>query len=236
MARLAEYGREDFFKHRFHHHPGEHVTLAGPTGFGKTTTQFQGLEQVANPNHPAIFLAMKPRDETVERWADQLGYKEVGSWPPPYWKQKLFNPSGWILKPPLSFNPDVDNFRQFIQFRRAILHSYRKGNRIIVADELYGLADELGLRRELIAVWSRGRAMGTSIWGGVQKPTHVPLWAYNQAGHMFLGNDPDMNNVKRFSEFGGVDPRIILETVPNLGEHDMLYLRRRGKVACIVRA
>jgi hypothetical protein len=233
MAQLAEFDREEFLSRRFQYRNGEHLTMAGPTGAGKTELTFQLLERTAFPHRPAIFFSMKPKDDTVDRWADKLRYPVIGSWPAPWWQTKILKPSGWILRPPISFDPDQDDLRQHLQFRRAMLHSYRKGNRIVVGDELYGL-DDLGLQRHMIALWSRARSMGTGFWGGVQKPTHIPLWGYNNAEHLFLSNDPDIRNVKKFGEFGGIDPRIIEDVVPQLDEFQMLYLRRRGRVACIV--
>lgn len=230
---LAEYSWTEFLEQRWEHRRGEHVTTVGPTGEGKTTALMRLAQRAISPRHPAVFLAMKPRDETLDDWAPQLGLREVPTWPPPRWKEQLYKPNGWVLKPPTTFNPDVDDARQYREFRMAMMHSYRKGNRVVLADELYGLND-LGLERYLIALWSRGRAMGTSLWGGVQKPTHVPLWAYNNCGHLFLANDPDMQNVKRFSEFGGINPGIIKEVVPELPTFSMLYLRRRGRVACVI--
>jgi hypothetical protein len=232
--RLAEYDREEFINERFSHRAGEHVTAVGPTGEGKTTIIMQLQEKVATPVHPAIVLAMKPRDDTIEEWSRRIGLRETQTYPAALWKQKLYKPPGWLVKPKISFDPDVDDIRQRAVFRAAMLHSYRKGNRSVVADEAFGL-DDLGLDRELIALWSRGRSMGCSLWSGVQKPTHIPLWGFNNAGHLLLGNDPDMRNVKRFSEFGGVNPAIIMEVVPALPMHWMLYLRRRGRVAAIIR-
>lgn len=231
--RIAEFDRQEFLSKRWLYKPGQHVTMSGPTGEGKTHLTFELLRESAHSQLPAVFFQMKPRDETIEEWARQLKYKEVGSWPPSWWHTQIMKPTGWVLKPPISFNPDVDEARQYYQFKRAMIDCYRKGNRIVVGDELYGLAD-LGLARPMIALWSRARSMGTGFWGGVQKPSHIPLWGFNQAEHVFLSSEPDIRNIKRFSEFGGVDPKIIETIVPRLEKFQMLYLRRSGRVACIV--
>lgn len=86
----------------------------------------------------------------------------------------------------------------------------------------------------LSTVWTKGRSMGCGLWSGTQKPSHVPLHMYNQAGHLFLAYDPDIQARKRFSEIGGVDPKLVLEVTAELDEFEWLYIRRRGRVMCIV--
>lgn len=233
--RLVRFSREEFIKERFHYKAGEHLTSAAPTGDGKTELCLDLQKEVAKPTLPVAFLMMKPKDETVDRLAPGVGLKEIKAWPPPWWQTQLQKPNGWVLRPPFTFDPELDEARQYVQFRRAILWCYRKGNVILDADEAHGLVD-LGLERELKHVWQRGRSQGCGLWAKVQKPTHVPLWAYNCAEHLLLGPDPDERNIKKFTEFGGVDPRIIWDTIPELGDFEHLYLRRRGRVACIVEA
>jgi hypothetical protein len=115
-----------------------------------------------------------------------------------------------------------------------MLDCYKRGNRIVFCDEAYGLSNELGLNRELVTLWTRGRSMRTGIWAASQKPTHIPLHAYNQAEHLFLANDPDKRARDRFSEIGGVDPDLLKATVPQLEKHEWLYVRRDGPVMCVV--
>jgi hypothetical protein len=231
-GRLARFAQDEFVNERWSYKAGQHVTFCGPNGRGKTTLTFKLLERSATSELPAVFFGMKPRDEVVDKETKRLGYEKIERWPPPLrtrWKK----PPGYLLRPPTVFDPFVDDERFYREYRSALLDSYKRGNRIVVTDEHYGVAD-LGLTRELITLWSRGRAMGCGLWGGVQKPSHIPAWGFNNAEHLFLYNEPDLRNVKRFAEFGGIDTKLLAETVTNLGYHEALYLRRRGAVACIV--
>lgn len=229
---VVRFEREEFIADRFRYHPGEHVTMLGPTGSGKTTLKYQLLQRVARPSLPAIVLAMKPRDRTVESWNRALGFKKVRTWPPTsaLWDR----PPGWTLWPKHTFDPDRDDRILYDAFRKAILDSYKKGNRILDADELYGISTELRLERELITVWSRGRSMGCGLWGGTQRPAFVPLWAYTQAEHLFLHNDPDKRARERYDEIGGIDPGFVRAVVMTLQKHEWLYIRRDGPRYCII--
>jgi len=120
------------------------------------------------------------------------------------------------------------------QFNRAMLDSYRRGDRIVFADEVFGLSNELGLNRTLLALWTRGRSMGCGLWAASQKPTHIPLHAYSMAEHLFLFNDPDVRARKRFSEIGGIDPRLVIDAVSGLRKHEAVYIRRTGPHLCII--
>lgn len=172
---------------------------------------------------------MKPQDGTIEDAVDKLKYRVVDNWPPPPrllpWGK---DPRGYFVWPRHTFDPKVDNFRHHHIFRRTILDSYKRGNRIAFGDELFSLVNELKLRDELTTVWTKGRSMGNGLWGATQKPTHVPLWAYNQATHLFVSYDADKRNRQRFSEIGGVDPRLVSDIVEQLHKWQWLYIKRNG--------
>lgn len=228
--------REEFIHERFRYDAGEHTTVLGPTGYGKTELCNELVAEVASPELPALMLAAKPRDDTMKKWMAHLDAKLVKEWPP---KKKLLerwheeNPAFYTVWPDHTFDPDVDDAHLYDVFRAALLESYKTGNRIISADELLGLT-EIGLGKELRTLWTRGRSMGTGLFGASQKPTDIPTYAYGQAAHLFLANDPDKRSRDRFKEIGGVDPKLVEACVMSLAKYQWLYIRRDGPKMCIV--
>jgi hypothetical protein len=230
--------RAEFIAQRFDYRAGQHVTIMAPTDCGKTTLLYQLLQRVARPSLPAVVLVMKPKDETVTALAKTLEARRAYSWPPVmrrgpmgWWSAK---PRAYTVWPRHTFDPDVDDANMHGVFRAAIRDSYRRGDRILVADEVAGLAVDLGLGRDLGAVWTRGRSMKCGLWSASQRPAFVPLHAYSQAEHLFLHHDPDLRSRKRYSEIGGVDPKMILAVTADLPKHHYLYLGRTGQRYCVI--
>lgn len=234
--KLPEFDREEFLSERWAYRPGEHVTFLAPTQTGKTTLKFQLLQRTATKKLPAMVLIMKPRDKVVDDWGKRLKFQPTQGWPPVAWKRKLTDPPGWMIRPPHTFDPHVDNETLRREFRKAVLAAYKHGDRIIDIDELFGVAHELNLADELNAVWSRGASMGCGQWGGSQRPRNVPLYAYSQAQHLFLGNTPDKADRDRFRDIGGVDAMDISDVVMDLGDHEWLYINRSGPRMCKILA
>lgn len=230
---LATFGREEFLSTRWRYRAGEHVTFLGPTGVGKTMLGLDLLRRTTHPRLPGLVLVMKPRDPVVERFAREAEYTRVRTWPPP-WRPWRADPPGWVVWPRVSFDPAADDEEMERQFGTALVDSYRRGNRIVFGDEVYGLSEELGLRRPLVTLWTRGRSMGTGLWSATQKPSHIPTWAYNQAEHLFLHYDPDKRNRDRFEEIGGIESRLVQDIVMSLPKYHWLYVRRDGPAMCVI--
>lgn len=226
--------RDEFLQDCWDYEPWQHVTILGPSQCGKTTLGYQLLDITATPQTPAIIFVMKPRDRTVTKWMKALDFRRTRTWPPTPSVFKARKPRGYVLWPRFVFDPERDNPELRRQFRRCILDSYQKGHRILFADETYSLSDELDLDEELVTVWTKGSSMDCSMWAASQRPSHIPLWAYSMATHLFIARDPDRRARQRYGEISGVDPKLVDMTVMQLARHEFLYIRQYDGSMCIV--
>lgn len=232
---IVHFTREEFLAERWDARAGQHVTILGPTDSGKTHFSYQLLHRAIRPSLPGLVLCMKPRDETVTDWSRTLGLRTVHQWPPPP-MGGLFRsrPRGWTVWPKHTFDPDIDDPHLRLVFRSAILDSYKRGGRIVFADEVAGLSTELALHKELKTMWMRGRSMGTGMWSASQRPVDVPLLAYSSAEHLFLAHEPDLRGRQRYDEIGGIDAGRVRDVVARLRKWEFLYIRRTGRRVCVV--
>jgi hypothetical protein len=244
-AQVVTFPREFFLDEVWDYRPGEHVTVLAPSGGGKTHLAYQLLGATAEPELQACVIVMKPRDETVDKWNRRLQFKVVRDWPPAK-ITGLFTkrPAGYVLWPKESPDPEDTEVRHYRIFRRAILDNYnnavskkaisKSDGKIIFADEVVSLEDELGLRKPLQTVWSKGRSMSCGLWGASQRPAYISRFAY-QAHHLFLGNDPDEDVQKRYGEIGGgVDKELVKALCANLKDKQFVYIHRDTKSICII--
>lgn len=243
---IVEYARREFLDEVWSYAPGDRVSIIGPSEAGKTELGFELLQVTASPTLPAVVLVMKPMDETVEAWGKKLQYPIARAWPPPmsWWASR--NPAGYLMWPPHDLkNFGSTNLNMFRQFRKAILDVYghqkswrgkKLRGKILFADELAGLDEELGMEAEIKMMYSRGRTLKAGIWGATQRPVDVPKLAYSSANHLFLSYMPDKSDRRRFQEIGGgVDSELVDAITLRLEQWAWLYIRRKDRTLCIVR-
>jgi len=231
--------RAEFIEERWDYRAGEHVTILAPTGNGKTTLAYQLLNATATEQLPAVSLVMKPKDATAVQFTKAAGFRRVAQWPPvpsPWHPQKSRGYTLWPRHQMRDHEATLDH--QAHVFHEALVDSYARGRRILFGDELYSLDNELGLRSDLVCIWTKGRSMACGLWGASQKPSHVPLWAYSQATHLFLSWDPDIRAQQRYGEIGGMDTDLIRAGLAQLDEFEWVYIHRAGRRSsiCIVEA
>lgn len=230
------------FFDRFDWRQGEHVTVVGPTGMGKTTVIRAILPKRYASRGAVAVLATKSRDRNLEAWARADGMTTVRSWPPKpptIWRQPrdVVNPDGsttaWdhrLMVWPRPSGVALGDLDEHIAetHRAAFTDMYWAGNWCIVAEELWELS-RLGLDREMSQVWTQGRSAGLSLVGATQRPVDIPLFAYSQPSHLFMFGDNDEVNLRRLQGIGGMSGATLRESVKALRGFDVLYIGTRTR-------
>lgn len=206
---------------------GEHVTLIGPTGLGKTELTVSMLDAYKNEaaGKYIVFLGTKRKDSTQDELKSK-GYniiKDARALEPQVATKYIVKPD-WPSK--VDDAEDIKRYHRDV-FRSTIIRCIRQGGWTIVCDELRYLAGFLGLSDELLVAWLQGRSEHVSVVSSTQRPRYVPLEAYDQPTHLFFFRDSDHGNVRRVAELVSVHRGTVEVTVPNLPEHDVLYTNTR---------
>lgn len=191
---------------------GEHVTIIGPTGQGKTTLALDLMSQRGYP----VIIATKPRDKTMAKMRRQ-GWHVIRQWPPT--KHRT------ILWPKLVV--PSDKYRQGEVIAEALESIFRAGGYAVLIDELSYVLDELKCRDEITQIWQQGRALDISLVTCILRPSHIPLLAYDQATHVIMFRDNDERNLKRMGGLGHWSRDEIIENVSALNRHEFLVLNTR---------
>lgn len=218
------------FKQGFVWNQGEHITIIGPTGQGKTTLAMDLLE---HRQYPAV-LCCKPRDPILDD-VKKLGYKIVRQWPPDNRIPGMrYDP---IKTPKIALWPPAEKLHSRGRQQRTFLHfledAFERGGYAIFADEIRYLTYDLKLNDEMVRILLQGRSLGISLVSATQRPRHVPLEIYSQATHLFLFRESDRQNLQRLSEIGGVNTEEVKAICPHLPQYHFLYVNTRDGTMAI---
>lgn len=204
------------FLKRFRWKQGEHMTVIGPTGSGKTVLSLE-LLKFSGRKH-VVVLACKPRDPRLSALKGD-GFRILREWQPTPLDTKV------VLWPKLVGPEDIANQR--VVFKNCLTGVYRSGGWCVFCDEVRYLTEYLKLKPMVEVIWQHGRSLGVSLIAATQRPTHIPLLAFDQASHLFFFRDNDEVNLRRMSGLGSANAREVKETVCQLAHHEVLYVNTR---------
>jgi energy-coupling factor transporter ATP-binding protein EcfA2 len=209
--------------------PGQHVTLLGPTGRGKTKMIGQMVIAVQR-RYPGLFTVfilhgkIKGRDDTIVRLGEAGQFQMITEGKPTLWHrlrhrhmEKYRN--GYIVRPlekPSTTEEENKLLRQ--EFGRSIhkgYHANRKHPVILIVDEAHQTQVDLKLKSACEGPLMRGRPV-CGEWNNIQRGRFVSQYAYDQAEDVLIFYDPVADNQERYAEIGGVDPKQLKYLSKNL--------------------
>lgn len=200
--------------------PGEHVTIVGPTGQGKTTLAVELVE----PRRHVLFLATKPEDPIVGE-LERSGWRVTR-------ELEIRTVNGRIIDRRLVYWPPAGRLgevrvKQAEAMHRALDYVYRSRNWTVLADETVWLADDLRLEDDITTLLYQGRTLGISFVALAQRPAWVPRACYSQASHLFLFATSDRDDLRRLADIGGSKVEEIRMLLPTLQKYEFLYYGTR---------
>lgn len=212
--------------------------MIGPTQRGKTTLCRQCLHEVISPARKATILAGKPpaRDPGMTHAGKSLGLRVVHEWPPPptmkFWRRDQES-NGYLLRPKHDMeHPERTDDILASQFGPALKQNYAsKKPNIVVVDEGHHVSNDLGQKKNMDNILMRGAPV-VSLWVLVQRGRFMSYQVYDAPEWIFIAQDPDMSNVRRYAEVvGGVDPKQVSEIVANLKTYTVKNHTGKGTIS-----
>ena len=198
---------------------GEHIAIIGPTGVGKTTL----ISRIIDARKYVVVFVTKVHDNTIRN--DFKGFERIEQWPPKAYQNKVLL---W---------PDVKGktIRETLVHQRRIFQDAMdrifvdKGWTCVFDEQLY-ICEDLKLEPENKMFQHQGRSSNLSCINSTQRPSGVPLVTYSGSTHYFIWNNQIYTDLKRLSEIGGINPRMLEQHLSTLTKYEFLYGNTRTGV------
>lgn len=219
---MPPYERWSSLERKFIWRQGQHLTIVGLIGSGKTT-----LAKLLLQRRQFVIMLATKRLDPIYTELEQEGYKivtTVADLEAAVAELEEGEPGRFIFKPPLS-SPSKQAIRdQTEQFQQVLLYIYNSGNWAVFCDEIRYLTENLGLRSEFEVLWLQGRTLGISVVALTQRPVAIPLLAFDQAYYMFIFRVNHKDDIDRIADYSGQFGPQVEFTLPRLAPHDFLLI------------
>lgn len=235
-----EYGiltrREFLEEFAYRYRRGQHVTLFGPTGRGKTTLAGQMLAVTHPPKSDVnglITIQLGP-DQALEH----LG-KPMDSWPPRI-PIKLFDRED--NKPHIyRYQPEPSKPEDFLRIRqtaaRILRWFFSARNWTLFIPDLQVVADPgmMGLGKEVDQLIITTRKHQTSIWVDAQAPRWVPRSTGDMTSHLLVWRNRDEGTLTRLKQICGLDLGFLSDLLKSIDYHDCIWIDNVANEMYVVR-
>lgn len=200
---------------------GEHVTIVGPTGSGKTVL---ALELLAFRDY-VVAMGTKKRDVELYPALERRGFVVADTFDP----EPEDGETHVIFRPALKAPTREAVAAQREAFRVCLTEVFLAGGWCVYSDELRYMIDNLGLGTEYETLLLQGRSDRVTLVSATQEPIDIPLGFFGMATHLFLFANPDRRRIQRMAEFTGQFRELAEYTIPRLPDYEFLYVNTRRR-------
>jgi hypothetical protein len=222
-----------------HWHAGQHVSVVGVTGGGKSYLFRHGLHPLWS-DYRSLLVDVKGDDPTlaglgqvVRSWREIEELERRRDAEPRAYR--LIVPE-WEYQPGRRRGTGLERAQEAVG--TALHNAYREGRWLVYVDEARALTDSqnsfgLGLRGVLENIWQRGRSREVTLVAGTQQPVWMPSSFYSQPSFLYIARmlEPPTEHLR---EIGG-RTQLMRELLPQLRRHEFLFVERDSGQMRIVR-
>jgi hypothetical protein len=196
---------------------GDHMTLVGTTGSGKTTF----AREVLMIRDWVVVLATKARDKDLYDEFGKQGYVVKTQWSPTDTENNRV-----IFAPPLPSPTKEGRAAQAEAFRKVLVELFmlQEGNWTVYADEVAYLTNDLSLATEWDTLELQGRSLGVTLVSATQRPRGVPRNVFAQASWLGFWRMPNGEDRISASDLAGGQQYLAREAMRILPSHELLLV------------
>lgn len=195
---------------------GEHWSLIGPTGVGKT---FFKRYLLRRRDYITSFIT-KNKDDELSKIIREEGFQvQRQTWDGSH--------ANLIALWPRERDPDDQMAAQKWYFTDAIKRAIEQGGWTLDFDEVSYMTDFLGMDRLMRWALQQGRSDRVTVVAATQRPAFIPLAFYSMPSWLVFWNNRDANDLKRIAGLGGVDGKVLRNEVMELEHREILIVHNR---------